>query len=225
MTFQRARTNDQREIRRKEILDTVATMLGEMPVAAISLNELSRRVGLAKSNVLRYFESREAILLELLVRAWTEWLSALPPLLADGVVPHGSVRQRGDQLARVIARSLAERQVFCDLFSSHASVLEHNVSGQVAAHFKHAALANVTALAQQVRAYLPELGDQAWQVCAQLGFAMSAIWVHSRPSAGVLAAAEVDPSLVEFRIDFERALETMVATLISGTLARAESVH
>ncbi|MEU6392218.1 hypothetical protein [Streptomyces sp. NPDC046939] len=34
-----------------------------MPVAKVSLNGLSRRVGLAKSNVLRYFESREAILL------------------------------------------------------------------------------------------------------------------------------------------------------------------
>lgn len=219
--FQRARSEDQREIRRQEILDTVAAMLGEMPVAAISLNELSRRVGLAKSNVLRYFESREAILLELFIRAWNEWLTALPPLLAAGVVVPGTVRQRGDQIAHVIARSLGQRQVFCDLFSSHASVLEHNVSGQVAAHYKHAALANVTTLAQRMREYLPELGDQAWQVCAQLGFAMSAIWVHSRPSAGVLAAAEVDPSLVEYRIDFEKSLETMVATLISGTLVRA----
>ena len=41
-------------------------MLDEMPVAAVTLNELSRRVGLAKPNVLRYFESREAVLLELL---------------------------------------------------------------------------------------------------------------------------------------------------------------
>jgi AcrR family transcriptional regulator len=222
-TFQRARSEDQRGIRRQEILDTVAAMLVEMPVAAISLNELSRRVGLAKSNVLRYFESREAILLELFVRAWTEWLGALPPLLAAGVAARGTVRQRGDQIAHVIARSLGERRVFCDLFSSHASVLEHNVSGPVAARFKHAALANVGALAQQVAEHLPELGDQAWQVCAQVGFAMSAIWVHSRPSAGVLAAAEVDPSLVEYRIDFEQALEAMVATLLSGTLARARS--
>jgi AcrR family transcriptional regulator len=35
-------------------------MLTEMPVAQTTLDELSRRVGLAKSNVLRYFESREA---------------------------------------------------------------------------------------------------------------------------------------------------------------------
>jgi AcrR family transcriptional regulator len=52
-------------------------MLTEMPVAQITLNELSRRVGLAKSNVLRYFESREAVLLELLDSAWQEWLAQL----------------------------------------------------------------------------------------------------------------------------------------------------
>ena len=219
-TFQRARSEDQREIRRQEILDTVAAMLHEMPVAAISLNELSRRVGLAKPNVLRYFESREAILLELFIRAWDEWLTALPPLFYAGVIPTGTVRQRGDQIAHVIARSLVTREVFCDLFSSHASVLEYNISGEVAASYKRAALANLDRLAQLLGVCLPELGNQAWQVCVQLGFTMSAIWVHSRPSAGVLAAAEVDPSLVEHRIDFEKALEAMLATLISGTLAR-----
>jgi len=60
------------------ILDTAAAMLLEMPVAEVSLNELSRRVGLAKSNVLRYFESREAVLLELLDRASKQWLDELP---------------------------------------------------------------------------------------------------------------------------------------------------
>ena len=90
-------------------------MLREMPVAAISLNELSRRVGLAKSNVLRYFESREAILLELFIKAWNEWLSALPALFATSVSPtsQATVRQRGDQIAHLIAQSLVTRAVFC----------------------------------------------------------------------------------------------------------------
>ena len=78
MAFQRARSEEQREIRRQAILDTAAAMLDVMPVSEVSLNELSRRAGLAKSNVLRYFESREAILLELLDRATKRWLSELP---------------------------------------------------------------------------------------------------------------------------------------------------
>ena len=64
--FQRARSEEQREARRRAILDAAAAMLTEMPLAQVTLNELSRRAGLAKSNVLRYFESREAVLLELL---------------------------------------------------------------------------------------------------------------------------------------------------------------
>ena len=51
-TFQRARSDEQRAIRRQTILDTAAAMLEEMPASELSLNELSRRVGLAKSNVL-----------------------------------------------------------------------------------------------------------------------------------------------------------------------------
>src|SRR3978361_234799 len=80
VTFQRARSEEQRESRRRAILDTAAAMLTEMPVADLSLNELSRRVGLAKSNVLRYFESREAVLLELLHAASQEWL---PPMQSE----------------------------------------------------------------------------------------------------------------------------------------------
>ena len=58
-------SDEQRAIRSQAILDTAAAMLTEMPVAQLSLNDLSRHVGLAKSNVLRYFESRAAVLLEL----------------------------------------------------------------------------------------------------------------------------------------------------------------
>ncbi|MFD0474903.1 TetR/AcrR family transcriptional regulator [Nonomuraea thailandensis] len=91
-TFQRARSEEQRELRRRAILDATAAMLNEMPVAEVSLNELSRRVGLAKSNVLRYFESREAILLELLDRAWKQWIDDLPGRLAAEV---GEAAPRG----------------------------------------------------------------------------------------------------------------------------------
>ena len=64
--FQRARRPEQIEARRCAILDAARAMLGSRPVADISLRELSESVGLAKSNVLRYFDSREAIFLEVL---------------------------------------------------------------------------------------------------------------------------------------------------------------
>src|ERR1700722_16045215 len=110
-TFQRARSEEQREVRRRAILEAAAAMLAEMPVAQVTLNELSRRVGLAKSNVLRYFESREAVLLELLDSAWQEWLTALEAGLDGAVDAAAPPAGRGDQLAAGPAGALARPRV------------------------------------------------------------------------------------------------------------------
>ncbi|AEY93946.1 transcriptional regulator [Streptomyces hygroscopicus subsp. jinggangensis 5008] len=221
-TFQRARSEEQREIRRRAILDTAAAMLDEMSVSTLSLNELSRRVGLAKSNVLRYFESREAVLLELLDRDWREWTAALPEQLAASLTPDAPPTQRGQQFAAVLAHSLAERRVLCDLLSAQAGVLEHNVSVDVAARYKRAALDNVAALAALARRHLPELGGHADQLCAQAIMVCGAVWTHARPSTAMLAAYAADPSLAALRMDFTTTLEEILTTLIIGTLARAD---
>lgn len=221
MTFQRARNEEQRAARRQAILHTAEAMLAEMPVAALSLNELSRRVGLAKSNVLRYFESREAVLLELLDAAWREWLVALEDALPPGdtAVP---VADRIEQVAAVLARTLVDRPMLCELGSASAGVLEHNVSAEVAARFKRAAFADTVELARLVRAVVPELGDAPAERFAGATVLVSgSLWAYSRPSAAMLAAYEADPALAAMRLDFCDATRDLLATLLAGLLARA----
>jgi AcrR family transcriptional regulator len=226
MMFQRARSEEQREIRRRAILDTAAAMLDAMPVSEVSLNELSRRVGLAKSNVLRYFESREAILLELLDRATKRWLGELSKQLAAEIDPCGTARERGDQLAAALARSVTPQRVLCDLLSAQAGVLEHNVSAAVVARYKRAMSDNHAALTELARRHLPELGgDGAWRVCAMALLIIGALWSHTQHSASVLAAYEADPSLAALRLDFTVALEEALATLITGTLTRTGALR
>jgi AcrR family transcriptional regulator len=278
-TFQRARSEEQREVRRRAILDAAAAMLAEMPVAQVSLNELSRRVGLAKSNVLRYFESREAVLLELLDSAWQEWLAGLAEALgaaagagaagdagglgaagdadsagaagdadsagaagdadsagaagdADSAGAAGdadsaggaggSPDDRGDQLAAELATSLASRPVLCDLISAQAAVLERNVSPQVAAQYKRAAVANVTALSRLVLACVGELGEHgAGRFAAATVLVAGAVWPYAQPSAAMLAAYQADPALASMRLDFTATLREVLETLIAGLLARS----
>ncbi|MBE8478034.1 TetR/AcrR family transcriptional regulator [Streptomyces justiciae] len=222
-TFQRARSEEQREIRRQAILDTAAAMLDEMTVSALSLNELSRRVGLAKSNVLRYFESREAVLLELLDRDWRQWTAALPAQLAAAITPDAPPNQRGQEFATVLAHSLTQRRTLCDLLSAQAGVLEHNISPDVAARYKRAALDNVAALATLARRHLPELGDHADQLCAQTIMISGAVWTHARPSTAMLTAYAADPTLAALRMDFTTTLQEMLTTLIAGTLTRTQT--
>ncbi|WP_329352947.1 TetR family transcriptional regulator [Streptomyces sp. NBC_01261] len=108
-TFQRARSDEQRLVRRQNILRTAAEMLAEMPLSALCLNELSRRVGLAKSNVLRYFASREAVLLDLLEESAREFLDDADEPLRARVDPSEPLDARIVAVASGAASAFAAR--------------------------------------------------------------------------------------------------------------------
>jgi AcrR family transcriptional regulator len=219
--FQRARSEEQREARRQAILVTAAAMLAEMPVAEVTLNELSRRAGLAKSNVLRYFESREAALLELLDSAWRDWLARLDHDLAAAVDPAASVTGRSGQLAATTAASLAAQPMLCDLISAQAAVLERNVSPQVAARYKRASMAGIAALGVLMLRCVPELGEQdAVKLAGATIMTTSALWPHAQPSAAMLAAYQADPELAAMRLDFAATLHEVIEVMSAGLLAR-----
>jgi AcrR family transcriptional regulator len=219
--FQRARSEEQREARRQAILGAAAAMLAEMPVAEVTLNELSRRAGLAKSNVLRYFESREAVLLELLDSAWQDWLAQLDAELADAVVAGDPVALRADQLAAAVAASLAARPMLCDLISAQAAVLERNVSPEVAAQYKRASIAGISALGALLLRSVPELGEpDAFRLAGAAVMTTAAVWPHTQPSAAMLAAYAADPALAAMRLDFTATLREVLEVLTAGLLAR-----
>jgi AcrR family transcriptional regulator len=222
MTFQRARSEEQREVRRTAILDTAAAMLAEMTVAQLSLNELARRVGLAKSNVLRYFESREAVLLELLDVAFADWVDELAGQLSAGVSAAATSEERADRLGTLLAGSLAARPVLCDLISAQAAVLERNVSAEVAAKYKRAAWGNAEALASLALTAVPELEPgPALRFAGAAMMSTGAVWTHTHPSPAMLAAYAADPSLAVLRLDFTATLGELFAVLLAGLLARA----
>ena len=221
-TFQRARSDEQRAIRRQTILDTAAAMLEEMPVAELSLNELSRRVGLAKSNVLRYFDSREAVLLELLDALTREWLEHLSAELPSAVSARAGFERRSEQLAGVLAGSLAARPVLCDLLGAQAAVLEHNVSSDAIASFKRRGIAHAAAFGELIRQALPELSeDQTWRLVVGVFLLTSSLWAHATPPQAVVDAYDQIPELDSMRLDFSSALEDLLATMAIGLHARS----
>lgn len=217
--FQRARRPEQIEARRTAILAAARELLAERPVAEISLRELSCRVGLAKSNVLRYFDSREAIFLEVLDAAWTDWLDDLDATLADpGPDEPGFARE--ERLAGTLATSLAGRPLLCDLISSMGSVLERNISLEFARGFKRRAAANTDRLGELVGKRIPELtAEGAAHFAGAVVVVVSGLWPYANPTDAVAAVtAELGgPPAGEF---FTTALAEGLANLLAGLVAR-----
>jgi AcrR family transcriptional regulator len=221
VTFQRARSEEQREIRRRAILDAAAAMLDEMPVDEVSLNELSRRVGLAKSNILRYFESREAVLLELLDDFLGSWLAELAGELAAGIEAHAAPAVRARQLAEVLSQSLASRVVLCDLFGAQGGVLEHNVSVEVIKRHKRSSLARLATMTELVRRHVPELGDGAQLFCLMSLVSAGALSSYVPPPPSLLAAYADEPALGVLHMELLDALRAAFTATLVGLLPRA----
>jgi AcrR family transcriptional regulator len=142
--------------RRTAILTSAREMLAEKDLADISLRELSERVGLAKSNVLRYFDSREAIFLEILDEEFQTWLADLAARLGR---PRARKTHYANEIrvASAVADSVADRQLLCELAASMAGVLERNISYDFARDFKARAMGRIAEFAQLVATHLPWL--------------------------------------------------------------------
>ncbi len=90
---------------------------------AVSLGNVAAAVCLAKSNVVRYFGTREEIFLRLAEGEWREWGAAVAAELTAGPAGDASA-----DVAEALARSLADRPLLCELLLHAPLTLERNVS-------------------------------------------------------------------------------------------------
>lgn len=190
-------------------------MLDHLPPAEVSLRELSRQIGLSKSNVVRYFPTREAVFLAVLTEDWDTWLSA-----AEAAMPSADARRRPhtrhELVAAAIAQTLSEHRRFCDLLAACQTVLEHNVPVQTAREFKTAALARLTQLAGLVRSRTPELGEAESFEFAGFVWAFAAgAWPMACPPP-VVAAVLAEPQFAAMRVDFTTVTTRTLTVVLDG---------
>ncbi|MEV8394352.1 MULTISPECIES: TetR family transcriptional regulator [unclassified Streptomyces] len=223
--FQRARRPGEIEARRSAILDAARGMLLDRPLSDISLRELAAEVGLAKSNVLRYFESREAIFLELLDAAWQSWLEGLGTRLRNPLPTDGTPYAREWAVAAEVADSLVARPMLCELLSAMAAVLERNISLEFTREFKRKATANNDRLASLVAGQLPHLPRATVLRFASTVLVMVAgMWPFANPTENVdVVSREMGfpPAKEKFAVGLREGL----ATQLIGLAAQTETVR
>ncbi|ROO85234.1 TetR family transcriptional regulator [Actinocorallia herbida] len=212
--FQRARNAEQREARRQTILEAAAQLLAELPVGDISLRELSRRVGLSKTNVVRYFETREAVFFALLNQSLEQWIADLPADLPPAPAAPEAV-------ADALARSLARRTLLCELLGSLGTELERNISAESARTFKLAHIRLLADLAALLQDHVPALTPSTARELVSLTVICTAgLWPFAHPSPAV-AEAQRHPDLAPTKVDFPSRLSRALQVTLTGLLTLA----
>jgi AcrR family transcriptional regulator len=210
--FQRARRPEQKQERREDILAAARELAGGRPVREISLGDIARRAGFAKSNVLRYFESREDVFLRLLLREWESWRADLTERLRTG-------EATADSVAATIAGTIAERPLFCDLIAEMSAVLERNVSIGTVQAFQSQSLDKVDDLGDVVAGRMPDFdGPYGRETIAAALIITAGLWPIANPAPHVAAMFAEIPSLTRAHVNFEDRLQELLANLITGFL-------
>ena len=210
-SFQRARKPDERAHRRKEILEAAAALFEKEGLAGVSLNAVARRAGIAKSNLYRYFESREAMFLALLGDNLIACVAALEEALAR--VAPGDVQG----VARAMAEILVAAPRFCELTAAVSGILEQNVSEEGVIAYKRGVLKVGVRLGNALRAALPSLSPKAVVPIFRYVHALIAgLYPLAHPAPALERAMQRAPELGIFRTDFGRDFEVLLAAVLES---------
>lgn len=211
--YVRARSAEQKEERRSHLLATARNLLQQSPGALdLGINELARQAQMTKSNVYRYFESSEAVLMALLAEEYAGWLAGLGPALTGG----GKAESTIEDIARVFSSTIAARPLLCRLTSILPSILERNVSLERMIEFKGSLLAVRRQTAQDFHARVPGMSAQAFETVVKHALPLIiGLWSLSNP-AEVAARVIEQPGLESLRYDFEQDLELALLSLMRG---------
>jgi AcrR family transcriptional regulator len=204
--FVRARRPEHKQQRRDAILAAARQLAVDSGVDNVSLGGVAAAVGLAKSNLVRYFGTREEIYLELAGACWLDW--------RDEVVRR---LDAGNDVIGTLAETLEARPLFCDLLSHAATSLEHNASIAAASDYKHTMVAVIGELGAAIAVAHPSLSDsESFELVTTAVLLAGALYAADHPSPTLAEVYAQAPDLAAARPRFQPTMKRLLAAVAAG---------
>lgn len=210
MTFERARTKEQKDIRIAEIVDATIGQYNTMPYEKITLASISKELSFSRVNLYKYFKTKEEIFLKILELDIISWIDNLK---AEFI---GKPATATHTFAKKWATILYKQKRMLELMSILLSVIEKNSSVKKLAKFKIGYFGNFSDLFLILSAQLPQLSDKEiiecldMQIIFTMGLYPSSVQSDSQKKAVELAVVDYTPPA------FVDTLARFIVTYISG---------
>ncbi len=216
MSYSRATSPEQKREREETILTAARTLFLRGDYESAGLNAIAREAGFTKSNVYRYFQSREEIFLHIfgdVSRAWAAGLQSALAELRRGAAP--------ERFAEAYTQETARHTVFLDLAPFAKVSLERNSSEEnLRAFYASSQAAFAPVFGEFTRIY-PEISMTDWaNLSLHCYYLATGLWAGSQPGP---AEREIlkDPQFSEtMAVDFARSLQVGIANLLRGARKR-----
>lgn len=213
MAWVRARTKAQKEQRISKIIDATSRLYDAMGFEAITFVSIAKEARFTRSNLYKYFNSKEEIFFEFLKHDMVLWRRDLE----DMFEPDG--RYSVGQFALMWQTAQGRHERMLDLVRLLHPVLEKNASEECLIGFKRAAKSEFQSLSRLLCRIFPKLGpDNAFkflnmQLAISIGFyEMTTLSENQRT---VLAMPEFGPFHIDYDTYFRQSVEYMIRGLLT----------
>ncbi|MDB2584920.1 TetR/AcrR family transcriptional regulator [Alphaproteobacteria bacterium] len=158
---QRARTAEQKALRRRAVLEAAETYFLEVGYEAFSMSNLAKKIGVAKGTLYLYFETREEIFLTLYEQSLVRWTQLFIDDLPDTMTSQA--------YARKLFKTAAADGTFLPLLIRLEHLIEHNVAVPRLISSKQVFILRVDAVAEVTASSLGLSEAQATEVVKTMG--------------------------------------------------------
>jgi AcrR family transcriptional regulator len=205
----RATAADEKEARRREILDAAAELLHGWSFADITMDRIAGLSGVAKGTLYLYFRTKEALFLALYEERLGEWYAELEQLARR---TGGTVKP--PVAARAIASTLSAQPLLIHLHGLLHSTLGRTFDLDTFLDFRRRQRGWMSSLAPALARRIDGLSDDdCLRFLIRLEPVVGGLYWAAFPTPAVSRALE-EEDLQIFRIDFEEELTEVITGLL-----------
>ena len=212
MTWQRARSDEQIEQRIGEILDASAKLYQAHRFEEITFAMIAKESNFTRSNLYRYFKTKEDIFLKLLAHDISMWREDIQDNLPE---PESSPH---DFAKRWVAL-LSKRRRMLQLFAILYTILEKNASLEALIEFKKSIQAELNIAIAMMVSFLPALTPEKASEFLQASLSLS-IGIHplmdlTEKQKEAMTKVGMPYSAAQYQAVWEHSIESLLRGLIS----------
>jgi AcrR family transcriptional regulator len=212
MEFQRARSEEQKEHRVSEIVGATARLYKKNRFEDISFAMIAKEARFTRSNLYKYFSSKEEIFLAFLKRDIVAWRKDFVKSCKKR-----KIRSVGN-FASVWVETFSMHKRLLDLLSIMPLFLEKNVSEQTLVEFKRTASDEMKVLSDIACLTFPEMNPHKAGQFLELQLAL-AIGLYQITNLSEMQKKVLEyPEFRHMKIDFNSYLQKAVECLLHGLL-------
>ena len=204
---QRAKSPEQKALRRQQILDAAAGHFADAAFDKVNLVDIAQSVGISKAALYRYFRSKETLFLALYLKQ------------LEAMVESAETLDQSRTPADACVEVIDQHPVFCRLNAILHTVLEQNLTVAEAKDFKRELLPLMARFAQKISDWLEIDVPQAITLLHHIQASMIGCWHIAHPSdtaRQAMADAPFNILQVEFRSTFHQHIHWLMAGFVDG---------